>query len=87
MKFKHYARPVSPSATNTNFEALIIEIAVGVICGIYAYMGYGVQVGQMFYPCLLVSVICFLLVSHTIYGMVRDKLEAKRQIEEDKSGE
>ncbi len=86
MKLRHYAQPVSTNI-HTKFETLILELIIGVICGVYAYMGYGVQVGQLFFPCLIVSIICFSLAFYTIYQIISDKLYRRKLINTEKESD
>ena len=78
LNIDHSPKTVKTSSLNSNFETLILELTIGSISGVYAFMGYGVQVGQLFFPCLIVSIICFFLVGHTVYAAIKEKFESTK---------
>jgi hypothetical protein len=74
-KFKHYARPVDNNARN-NFEGLLIELSIGLICAGFAYFTYN-EIVVLFISTALIAVVCFLLTIHNIYLMIQNYRAAR----------
>ncbi|GAC16201.1 hypothetical protein [Aliiglaciecola lipolytica] len=75
-KFKHYAQPVS-SSLKSNYEAVFIEFAIGLICASFAYYTYD-EALVLFLSTALIAGVCFLLTIHNFVLIVKQfKIDKK----------
>jgi large-conductance mechanosensitive channel len=68
-KIKHYAQPISTNVHSLG-EVAIIEFSIGLICAGMAYWARDIVV-QLFFGCLIVALMCFILTAHNIFTIVK----------------
>ena len=75
-KINFFARPID-SKYNLPWESLLIELSLGIICAVMAVYGWNTGMALMAYPAAVVSILCFGLVTYSLFTFVRDRISAK----------
>lgn len=75
-KVKHYAHPVNVGFL-VSWEAVAIELFIGVICSAMAYFGWTTGVILMAAPCGFLALSCFVLVIVQIILHLKEKYQSK----------
>lgn len=76
-KVNHYASKSVKATPQLAWETLIIEAAIGIICGAFAIGGYNSDMLILIIPCGIIALICAFLVSHSIVSFIREKRETE----------
>ncbi|MDG6095838.1 hypothetical protein EXU34_00045 [Alteromonas sp. ZYF713] len=71
-KINFFARPID-SDYRLNWESLLIELSLAVICTTMAVYGWDKGMLLMAYPAGFVALMCFGLVIYTLVSFVREK--------------
>jgi len=71
-KINFFARPID-SDYRLNWESLLIELSLAVICTTMALYGWDKGMLLMEYPAGFVALMCFGLVIYTLISFVREK--------------
>ena len=77
-RVKHYAAKTPSASFGTNWETIVTEILVGIICLGMGYVGYEGEMILMYIPLFFVSGMCFLMAIHAIVSGIRHKREIKK---------
>ena len=68
-----FARPID-SDYRLNWESLLIELSLAVICTTMAFYGWDKGMLLMAYPAGFVALMCFGLVSYALISFIRSRL-------------
>ena len=68
-KFRFFAQPISTNI-KTLLEAAFLELAIGLICAVFAVASYGIFV-HLFVACVVISVSCLFLSVYNIFTLYR----------------
>jgi len=67
-EFKFFATPIV-SNIKTFCEAALVELVIGVICAVFAYVSYGIFI-HLFVACVVIALACFCLSIFNIYCLI-----------------
>jgi len=79
MKLKHYAQP-NNHLTGFSADTFITEVAIGLICGFFSYIGYKGGLLILAVPTGFVALACLFFVSHTTYCFIKSKFSKRSEL-------
>lgn len=82
-KVKHYAAQTPVAAFRTNWEAIVVELLVGIISTVMAISGFKGGLLLMAVPLTLVAIMSFAMAIHAIVTGILDKRERIRALEDE----
>lgn len=83
LRINHYASRTINVGSTVDGEAMIIELFISLLLGVFAYMGYVANIALLLFLCAAGSLACFLAFLHNVYIVIADKLEASRRAKGD----
>ncbi|AQP99463.1 hypothetical protein B0W48_06390 [Pseudoalteromonas aliena] len=76
-KVKHYAAKTIKTSYAMEWEMLLTELVIGLLCSVFAYLGFKASVLLIFVANLFIAVCCFSLITFSIVMLIKEKLEQK----------
>lgn len=68
-KFRFFAQPITTNI-KTFFESAFLELAIGIICAVFAFASYGVFI-HLFVACVIISFSCFCLSVYNVAMLLK----------------
>lgn len=75
-KINFFARPID-TGYQLNWESLLIELSLGVICAVMAVYGWNTGMVLMAYPAGFVALMCFGLVLYALFSFIVGKIKSR----------
>ena len=75
-RFDFFTRPID-SDYQLDWESILIELSLGIICSVMAVYGWNTGMVMMAYPSGLVALMCFGLVAYSLITFITEKVRPK----------
>ncbi len=79
IKVNHWASKDPNFSTTFGVEAVVTEIFIGILCSIFAYIGYFGGLILLFVLCLPAAIACFISAGFTVHEQIQYKQYIARQ--------
>ncbi|TBX22623.1 hypothetical protein TK45_09350 [Bowmanella sp. JS7-9] len=73
-KFKHYAAKTAAPLAVFNTDLFLMSLSFGLISAVFSYAGFHSEVPQLAYPCLILSVGCWIIFFYVLVSFIIEKV-------------